>query len=85
MTSPVIFVLRDPESDTNDVRAFGCDPAMIVEIDLGLDELRDPAGFDSWFRMHHERAHSVAFRNPEAGAWYRDQLRAVRERFMPLG
>jgi len=83
VTSPIIVVLRDPELDTMDVRAFGCDPEMIVEIDIGRDDLRDPAVFDSWFRSHHERAHSVAFRNPEAGAWYRDVLGAVRERFQP--
>ena len=49
MTSPVIFVLRDPDSGATEVRAFGCEPEMIVEIDLGRDDLSDPVVFDTWF------------------------------------
>jgi len=84
VTSPVIFVLRDPDSGATEVRAFGCEPEMIVEIDLGRDDLSDPVVFDTWFGQHHAQAHNVAFRNPEAGAWYRDMLVAIRQRFQSV-
>jgi hypothetical protein len=57
---------------------------MIVEIDLGGEDLCDPVVFDTWFGQHHARAHSVAFRNPDAGAWYRDLLVAIRQRFQSV-
>ena len=42
-----VVVIRDPDS-SNEIFVFGEDDAVIIDIDLGRMDLRDPEEFEDW-------------------------------------
>lgn len=73
-----VVVIRDPDDD-NAISVFGEDDAVIIDIDLGRADLRDPEEFEYWQRAH--RANAVACRWKDAAKLVKSVVAETADNF----
>lgn len=58
MRTPVVIVVRDPDA-ANEFHKFGPGHVIVHDIDLGANDLSDPAEYAEWAEYHLNEANEL--------------------------